>query len=146
MAARAFVATVCVFLLSGADAEEDLKLLQGKWSMVAFENEGSKLPNWVIKDNTLTIKGSKWVMLFDSVGIEWKASFKLDPSASPRTIDYTETATGDVEGRRVKGIYKIEGDTLTICRARGDGKGPRPTRISGKDRGVVLMVWKRIKK
>jgi uncharacterized protein (TIGR03067 family) len=53
--------------------------------------------------------------------------------------------TGD-EGRRQRGIYKIEGDTLTIFWAAGRGDEERPKRFPGDHKGLVLIVWKRAKK
>jgi uncharacterized protein (TIGR03067 family) len=144
MVARVLTSMACLILLAADDAEADRKKLQGKWVMVAFEKEGSKLPLKALEDNTLTVEGEKWVYESKSLGYEKKVAFRLDPSTTPKGIDMMETLS-DKE-RLTRGIYKIEGDTLTICRAGGDGRGPRPKRFSGDDRGVVLMVWKRAKK
>ena len=40
----------------------------------------------------------------------------IDPTASPMTIDVT-FAEGDAKGKTALGIYKLDGDLLTICRA-----------------------------
>ena len=43
------------------------------------------------------------------------ATIKVDSSKTPKEIDLTFTA-GEHKGKTVKGIYKIAGDDLTICR------------------------------
>jgi uncharacterized protein (TIGR03067 family) len=66
--------------------------------------------------------------------------FKADPKASPSTLDLLAGT------QTVPGIYKVEGDTMTICFPKG-GKGERPTKFeSPKDTEIVLMVLKRDKK
>jgi hypothetical protein len=54
---------------------------------------------------------------------------------------YTE---GDPKGRTALGIYKIEDDLLTICRAAPDK--PRPDAFAAKPgSGLTLMTYKREK-
>jgi uncharacterized protein (TIGR03067 family) len=68
---------------------------------------------------------------------------KLDPSANPMTIDVTYTE-GDIKGRTAAGIYKIEGDLLTICRSAPDQL--RPTGFASQPgSGHTLMSYQREK-
>ena len=65
----------------------------------------------------------------------------IDPSQEPMSIDLTYTE-GDPKGTKSLGIYQIEGDLLTICRA-APGKD-RPTEFSSKPgSGHTLMTYKR---
>jgi uncharacterized protein (TIGR03067 family) len=69
--------------------------------------------------------------------------FTLNNQTSPRHLDFYARLDEAVEHR---GIYVIEGDTLTICTtAFGDGK--RPTKFEAPPRsGLILCVYKRKEK
>jgi uncharacterized protein (TIGR03067 family) len=71
-------------------------------------------------------------------------TIKVDSSKIPHSIDFTYTA-GPQKGRMAKGIYKIEGDDLTICRGLTD-QAERPTEFAAPvDSNLLLVVWKRAK-
>ncbi len=72
--------------------------------------------------------------------------FKVDPRAKPATIDVTfSQAAGAVATRNMVGIYKIEGETLTICFSPG-GNTERPKSFERKAGVTVLLTLKRVKK
>src|SRR5262245_61031434 len=82
-------------------------------------------------------------------GAEVKAlprQYKVDAKATPATIDVTYQKTaGGAAPPAMLGIYKIDGDTLTICYAPG-GK-ERPTTFEPADGvRVAVMVLRRAKK
>jgi uncharacterized protein (TIGR03067 family) len=71
-------------------------------------------------------------------------NYTIDTSVRPMRIDMTSKPPGTV--KPVLGIFKIEGDTLTICQATTPD-GERPTTFkSTKDPPRWLYVYKRIKK
>ena len=93
-------------------------------------------------DRFLAIKGEKATFL-DKDKERGTGSMKIDPSKSPAHIDFTYE-DGPAKGTTLKGIYKIEGDTLTICYG-GLGKD-RPTEFASKaGSGTILVVQKRAK-
>ena len=66
--------------------------------------------------------------------------YTVDPKKNPATIDL-------ISGKgNIPGIYKIEGDVLTICFPKG-GTTETPTKFESPDESpVVLMTLKREKK
>jgi uncharacterized protein (TIGR03067 family) len=88
-------------------------------------------------------KEGKWVMRRDGqeLGIDRRVEF--DAKAAQPTIDLI--LNPQVATSRYQGIYKVEGDTLTISASRG--KAERPTTFeSPEGSGITLYVLKRVKK
>jgi uncharacterized protein (TIGR03067 family) len=108
-----------VYALDGKPASaDDLKKIQ-----LVFDAEG----------NTKALNDGK---LFIA------SSTKIDPTANPETIDITFTG-GEGKGGTALGIYKLEGNLLTICRA-APGK-PRPTEFSSNPgSGLTLMTYHKL--
>jgi uncharacterized protein (TIGR03067 family) len=65
--------------------------------------------------------------------------FRLDPTATPRRIDRTSLGTEYVErGNFLRGIYRFDGDKLTICYAQN--KGSRPTEFDSGTRDYLMVL------
>jgi uncharacterized protein (TIGR03067 family) len=75
-----------------------------------------------------------------------EGTYKVDAKKNPAEIDILPPA--EKAGRGVvKGIYKVDGDTLTLCFARGKDDSERPTKFdSPEGSNVMLMTLKRAKK
>ena len=60
-------------------------------------------------------------------GQDYVSKVTIDPKASPRTVNFLLTeGPNDSAGRTVKGIYKIDGDKLSICIASPGRDAGRP--------------------
>ena len=144
MTVRAILPLVAVLLTAAAapaqDTKKELEKLQGEWTMVSLESRGEKVPEETVKQYRLTIKGDQWTVSSDMGTNE--ATFKIDPSKDPKTIDLTFKRADEAIPSR--GIYKLEGDTLTLCRTVGDRERPKEFKTTA-DAGQ-LVVWKRTKK
>jgi uncharacterized protein (TIGR03067 family) len=147
MFARA-VLPIAVAILIGAalpaqDAKKDLEKMQGEWTIVSVEQGGKKkAPDEEFKKLKLTITGEEWkVRSGDEEKI--KMTFKIDPSKDPKTIDLTIKSGGKVS----RGIYKLEGDTLTVCRTFADAERPKEFKTPAGEQAAAgqLIVWKRAK-
>jgi uncharacterized protein (TIGR03067 family) len=87
-------------------------------------------------DGKLTVK--------EGAGKSNDAAYKIDAKKSPAEIDIIPPEGKDEP--TIQGIFKIEGDTLTICITGGQG-GERPTKFESPDGSrTMLMILKRAKK
>lgn len=66
--------------------------------------------------------------------LEPDGTYAADPKAEPATMDFTLEPGGGL----LRGIYKVDGDTLTICCEDAD-RGRRPTRFAAPA-GTKLML------
>jgi uncharacterized protein (TIGR03067 family) len=69
---------------------------------------------------------------------------RVDPAARPATYDIVGVPGGRAARRSFKGIYKIDGDTLTIC--YNPAGRDRPTAFEGVGRGTFTEVYKRVRR
>jgi uncharacterized protein (TIGR03067 family) len=142
MKPRLVILVACGFVtfaagkLRAADIESDLKKLQGEWVSVSYEEARSPKDSRTVK---LTFKGNKVTM--NIAGKTEKDDCDLNVDEEPKWMDIVER-----EGIYVtsvnKGIYKLQGDTLTICH----GGAIRPTKFevrNGKFLVDSLIVLER---
>ncbi len=92
--------------------------LQGIWKITHLEREGVTENVENFKDTTMIFDGNKLVINFGSEEQQDISIFTIDPSQSPKLIDIKPN-----KGDAVVGIYKIEGDQVTIA----IGETIRPT-------------------
>lgn len=127
--------------------DEDLAKLQGNWTMAYMEIRGQKCSDTILKTYTLAIKGNHWwltqiVKSADGSSKEQLniTTFRIYPSENPKMIDLIRP-----EKDRAfisQGIYKLEGDTLTICRTSEKGE-ERPKEFKTTESAGILVIWKR---
>ncbi len=115
---------------------------QGTWRVVSFQRDGMKTPDELARSI---------VRVVEKDHVVWKREGKsfagtklvLDPSADPKRIDVIPDGGRDF-GKHVLGIYKQDGDDLTICMA--DADAPRPTKFeAGEGTKWTLMTFRREK-
>jgi uncharacterized protein (TIGR03067 family) len=122
--------------------EDELKLFEATWRFVTIETDQGKVPPDRFQEDRLILKGKQFTSQVR--GTTTHGVFKIDPSATPKTIELTFT-DGPGKDNSQKAIYKLEGDTQTICFA-APGK-PRPTDFDSKPKSgrVIVQVLERVK-
>ncbi|HMF10699.1 MAG TPA: TIGR03067 domain-containing protein [Gemmataceae bacterium] len=140
------VAVLAVGFLLGADEtkkddkDKDGKKLEGTWIVVSMEHGGKKAPDEAAKGVTLIFAADGKVSV-KTPDKEIKGSYKLGAGKKAKEITLEATAE-----KTLYGIYKIDGDSLTIC-AVDTSADERPTEFATKDGSEArLVVLKREKK
>lgn len=123
--------------------------LRGYWVPLRYEQGLTLTEDTGFGQFTAEIDDEVWVNRHD-LGRLWVWRFKIDPTSEPRQIDF--------EGRREVGldagieqyvrlgIYKLEGDTLTLCFSAVEPVKPehRPNDFSARPgSGRIMTVFKR---
>jgi uncharacterized protein (TIGR03067 family) len=112
-----------------AETEGDRDKVQGEWVLSAGEKGGRKAPGEGLKDVTVTFSGGTFT--WKSGEKDTQGTFSLDLTKSPREISVS------VEGKKLDGIYRLEGDKLKICVGADDD---RPADFATKE-GTKSVLW-----
>ena len=121
----------------------DQELIQGKWKRVALTDNGEE-PS--LEDRTerfMTFTGDEFTGPQQHQPKPGK--FSLDPTASPKQIDL-HFPSGPNSYIHIRGIYRLEGDRLTIFQATDWTASKRPTSFEPKlgDKRS-LLVFERVR-
>jgi uncharacterized protein (TIGR03067 family) len=135
-----------IFLTHRKTSEEaargDLERMQGKWQMVSMERDGKKLPDPLVKTYQRIVKGNKYRVTWveDGQPEVLDTIMAVDPRQEPKAVDIL-LGNGWFKGKKRLGIYRIDGDTETVCLAQ-PGKA-RPTAFDSRQ--GAIHVWARAK-
>jgi len=112
------------------------------------------LARWVIDGQDLPLPATRWAYRFTPDGRVFTAAesrvpaetgtYRVDPDEVPARIDLLSAPSPT--GRLTPGIYRVEGDTLTLCLWVGRAtEAERPTRFAAPaGSGAVLLILKRV--
>lgn len=126
------------------DVKKELKAMEGKWRTVSLEAMGTAFPKGSVPEFTyVAAADGKCVGQFGKE--EFKFTMSIDPKKSPKTCENVHES-GQDKGKKQYGIYKLEGDKLTVCMTpRGAAETDRPKDFSTKDTKNVVFVFERVK-
>jgi len=119
-------------------ANEDLKKLQGTWTLVSREESGKKVASQD-KTHTLTVTDNLWLRKHGDVVIQQGNCMFVDTAGQPRRVNMMPVGGGIAHG-----ICQVEGNTLRYC--CHDSPDARPQDFTTKEGdGRFNEVWKRAK-
>lgn len=119
------------------DAKGAASEIKGNWKVLSVINDDGEKKD-VPKNSRFVISSDK-IVIYEGEKKAGTFGYKLDPSKQPKHIDLT------FMGEPVLGIYKVEGNKLTICNSGKKGS-PRPTAFEpNRELDAGLTVLQRIK-
>ena len=133
-------AMLAVAVLAGAVyAADDKKPLDGKWVIESVTKDGKADDG--MRGATREHSGDKYTITpaKDSKAPAAEGTFRVD--ADKQTMDL-KPASGNFKGKTLLGIYKLDGDVLTVAFA--DKERPKDFESKGGS-GVVVAVMKKAK-
>lgn len=123
-------------------AQGDAAKLEGTWLLTGAVSDGKKVP-----DELFPKFGGKMVLSKDGTYEQSQMGMKLesgkyvtDVSKKPATIEYS-ILEGDDKGKKQMGIFKLDGDMLTIAVGKA-GTEMRPKDFAG-GKDVEVTHFKR---
>jgi uncharacterized protein (TIGR03067 family) len=111
--------------------------LYGEWEFVSAVDGGKPDPVTSPPYRYRFNRDGTWQVFRGDAETAGRRGFKFDPKADPPTLD-TNTPPAGPESPLVLGIYRVEGDRLTLCKAF-PGK-PRPTAFAAPPQSECYLV------
>jgi uncharacterized protein (TIGR03067 family) len=145
---RRMIWTMCALLLGtglvpafAQQAEEAREKLQGTWAATQAERDGK--PAEDVVGHRLSFTGNRFQIRSGDGKTLYEGTFRVDPKTKPAAIDFEHTE-GDLKGKSWKGIYALDGDTLTTCDNGPNLDKGRPAAFEAKaGSGYVFITFKR---
>lgn len=132
---------LAVALAAPAAAAEAPALLTGSWTAIEAQRDGAEAPELV--GHRLVLEGEGFRILAANGELLYAGRYAADATARPARIDFVQEA-GAAQGQTWEGIWRLEGDRLTIVDDAPDPAKGRPVDFAaGKGSGRVMLVFRR---
>jgi uncharacterized protein (TIGR03067 family) len=118
--------------------KKELTRFQGTWQLVSERSGNKATPEEGVKKVRVVITGDTHSVFFGDKVVAKKVRFKIDPSKSPRTVDDLLD-----DGKVIRGIYELKGDTLKSCVAFPGEARPKDFTAPVGSRHI-LRIFKRV--
>ena len=124
-------------ITNGEDSKVELAKFNGTWELLSAVTDGKEMAPETVKTIRLVIKVGKHTVYLGQTAVAKEIPFTVDSKRVPMTTIDTLP-----DGKTIKGIFKLEGETLTSCVSAADQDFP--TEFSSKPgSGYSLRVFKR---
>jgi uncharacterized protein (TIGR03067 family) len=115
------------------------EMLAGSWQFLSINDKGEILGPRLVesrfaRDGILTIADRRMTIDNPVTGEKRMATYRIDPSKSPRRIDLITR-----DDRLLRGIYKFEGDNLTLC-LQPDEERSIPADFSATENSGLILI------
>jgi len=124
-----------------ADDKNAAKLI-GTWNVTAEEKDGKKQAAASVKDRQVKITRDMITCYDKDKKVEMAGKYELDTSTKPWQITVTCTE-GDNKDKKVKGIVKLNDDSLQVCYTKPGEDAPKEFKTKDGQCCVTLERAKR---
>jgi uncharacterized protein (TIGR03067 family) len=121
--------------------QSELKKLQGEWVRLRVVTAGRETPQGA-GVTTIVIQGNG--LEYRTFGKPTKWALTLDARKKPKVFDIRGVSDGMAK-YVYWGVYRLEGDTLTVCSRMGGPESGRPADFDASKPAHYLEVFKRKK-
>jgi uncharacterized protein (TIGR03067 family) len=143
------ISAICAGLILGTGlilafaqpADDAQERLQGTWTATKAERDGNAADDVV--GHRLSFTGDRFQILSKDGKPLYAGIVRVNPSARPWAINFEHTEEA-LKGKTWKGIYVLDGDTLTICDNAPNLDEGRPVSFETKSgSGYELITFTR---
>jgi uncharacterized protein (TIGR03067 family) len=143
--ALAAAAALPVALAAGDKAgKSDREAMAGSWKVVGGESNGQPFPESQAPAISFTLKPDGTATGTTPDGM-FTARMKLDEGKKPKTMDIAYD-TGPFQGMSQYGLYKLDGDRLTVAvTPPGAREADRPREFRSQEGKCVVFIFERVR-
>ncbi len=130
-------------VLVAQDSKDDLVVAEmarhsGNWAVDSFEYDGAPAKPEVVKSITREVRGDKVTWKRDGKPFS-SSTLSVDIKGDPKHLTVVPEG-GQARAKPVKGIYKFEGNTLTLCMAEPGEDAPQTFKAPKETRYTLIVL------
>jgi RNA polymerase sigma factor (sigma-70 family) len=124
---------------AGVKEATDEDLIQGAWEILELRYLQDQKTMRVAYPNNFRIHFQEGRVFIDGGTLVAKGIYNMNPGNNPKQIDLRATDANHIFGNGL-GIYKLDGDSLTICLGQRDKEDYRPAQFELQQPGDQMVL------